>query len=207
MNTLLYRLSAAIFAATLFAIAAHAQDATNQATIKFPDRQVTFKRVAAVRGKSSGEARISVIATSQPLPATALQKVKDKDAEDNLDRELDQPYLNAVFQEDGTLRCLIGRAGNNSFMDRRSPLEGQATIADGRIRGSRATSAPPKPTKASDLEGQVNNTISTVRLRDRRARHARRRGTLAPCRTDSGRGRPYSLASQRASGSSTVAFV
>ena len=30
---------------------------------------------------------------------------------------------------------------------------------------------------------------------------------LAPCRTDLGRGRPYSLASQRASGSSTVEFV
>ena len=62
-------------------------------------------------------------------------------------------------------------------------------------------------TRKRKTNAAANNTISTVRLRDRRARHARSRGALAPCRTDAGRGRPSSLASQRASGSSTVEFV
>jgi hypothetical protein len=120
----------------LFPQFASAQNPANQANLNIGGRKIVFKNVVAVRGKHYGEGRILVVATGQPLTAEVIKKVKEKSAEENVDAEAGQPYLKAVFLEDGTLKCLSGMGGNSSFGERGAPLEGQATIADGRIRGS-----------------------------------------------------------------------
>ena len=127
---------AAVLVAVLFPEIVGAQGPANQGNLTVGRRHVVFKNVVAVRGKSSDENRIIVLATGQPVTADVLEKVKDKDAEDNANDEANQAYLKAVFQEDGSLRCLVGMGVGTSFNQRGSPLEGKATIADGRIRGS-----------------------------------------------------------------------
>ena len=114
---------------------AGAQDAANQGNLNVGGKRAVYKKVLAVRGKSSGENRIIVLATWQTLTADLVKKVKDNDAE-GMDGDLDLPYLKAVFLEDGSLQCLVGKGGGSSFLERKSPLEGKATIADGRIRGA-----------------------------------------------------------------------
>ena len=89
-----------------------------------------------MRGKSDDQNRIIVLATVQPLSAAVLEKVNGKDADENVDAEVDATYLKAIFQEDGSLVGLIGLGNGTSFTKSGSPLEGKATIADGRIRGS-----------------------------------------------------------------------
>ncbi len=113
-----------------------AQSPANQGNLSVNGRRIVYKNVVAVRGKYYGEGRIMVLATGQPVSADVIKKVKETGAEENLDVEVKQPYLKAVFMDDGSLRCLIGMGGNTSFGERGPPLEGQATIADGRIRGS-----------------------------------------------------------------------
>ncbi len=115
---------------------ASAQASANQANLNIEGRRIVFKNVVAVRGKSNGEGRIIVLATGQQVSAAVVKAVQDKDAEDNVDGDVQQPYLKAVFQEDGALRVVIGRGGNSSFGERGAPLEGQATVANGRIRGA-----------------------------------------------------------------------
>ena len=127
---------AAVLVAVIFPEIARAQGPANQGNLTVGRRHVVFKSVVAVRGKSSDENRIIVLATGQPVTAVVLKKVKDKDAEENVDAELDAAHLKAVFREDGSLLGLIGRGIGTSFTQRGSPLEGKATIADGRIRGS-----------------------------------------------------------------------
>lgn len=131
----------AVLLAMLFPQFAGAQDAANQGNLNIGGKRAVYKKVLAIRGKSSGENRIIVLATGQTLTADSLKKVKEKDAE-GMDGELDQPYLKAVFLEDGSLQCLAGAGGGSSFMERGSPLEGKATIADGRIRGAVKLSKP-----------------------------------------------------------------
>ena len=67
----------------------------------------------------------------------------------------------------------------------------------GGTRGVRAGRSHRDISAGSLLRRAGPYTISPLRLRDGRARHARSRGALAPCRTDLGRGRPYSLEFQR----------
>ena len=119
----------------LFPQIAGAQDAAKQGNLNVGGKRAVYKKVLAVRGKSSGENRVIVLATGQTLTADSLKKVKEKDAE-GMDGELDQPYLKAVFLEDGSLQCLVGVGGGSSFLERESALEGKATVADGRIRGA-----------------------------------------------------------------------
>ena len=127
---------AAVLLAPLFPEIASAQSPANQANLNIGGRRIVFKNVVAARGKSYDENRIIVLATGQPVSADVVKKVKAKDAEDNVDGEVGQPYLKAIFQEDGTLRIVFGKGGNSSFGERGAPLEGRATIADGRIRGN-----------------------------------------------------------------------
>ena len=114
---------------------AGAQDAANQGNLNVGGKRAVYKKVLAIRGKSSGENRIIVLATRQTLTADSLRKVKEKDAE-GMDGELDQPYLKAVFLENGELQCLVGVGGGSSFLELGSAVEGKATVADGRIRGA-----------------------------------------------------------------------
>ena len=126
----------ALLAALFFPEIAGAQSPANQGNLNVNGRRIVFKNVVAVRAKHYGEGRVLVLATGQPVSAEVVKKVKEKSAEENLDAEVNQPYLKAVFLEDGVLRSLNGMGGNTSFGERGPPLEGQATIADGRIRGS-----------------------------------------------------------------------
>ena len=126
---------AALFVAMLWPQIAGAQDAANQGNFNVGGKRAVYKKVLAVRGKSSGEGRIIVLATGQTLTADLVKKVKENDAE-GMDSDLEMPYLKAVFLEDGSLRCLVGKGGGSSFLERKSPLEGKAAIADGRIRGA-----------------------------------------------------------------------
>ena len=119
----------------LFPQIAAAQDAANQGNLNIGGKRAVYKKVVAVRGKSSGETRILVLATGQTLTADSLKKVKEKDAE-GMDDGLDQPYLKAVFSEDGSLQCLVGIGGGSSFLERAGPAEGKAVVANGRIRGA-----------------------------------------------------------------------
>ncbi|MEO7318205.1 MAG: hypothetical protein ABIZ56_04370 [Chthoniobacteraceae bacterium] len=112
-----------------------AQEKANQGNLNVGGRRQVFKNVVAVRGKSQGENRIMVLATGQPVTAGVLKKVKDKDAEE-MDGEWGQPYLKAVFLEDGSLQCLVGMGAGSGFLERGSAVEGKATVADGRIRGA-----------------------------------------------------------------------
>jgi hypothetical protein len=73
-----------------------------------------------------GENRVMVLATGQPLTAAVLKKVKEKEAGDSIDGEFDQPYLKAVFLEDGSLETLIGVGRGTSFTQGGSPEEGKA---------------------------------------------------------------------------------
>jgi hypothetical protein len=127
---------ALVFVAVLLSESAHAQDVANLGNFNVGGRRLVYKNVLAIRGKSSGENRIIVLATSQPITAAVLKTVKDKDAEENVDGEVDQPYLKAVFREDGSLQSLTGKGNGNSFMQNGPPMEGKASIADGRIRGT-----------------------------------------------------------------------
>ncbi|MCE9608927.1 MAG: hypothetical protein K8R23_01740 [Chthoniobacter sp.] len=115
---------------------AAAQAPANQGTLNVNGRRLNYKSVVAVRVKSDDGTRIVVLATMQPVSAEVLKKVKDKDAEDNVDSEVDAAYLKAIFREDGSPTGLIGRGNNTSFTKSGNPLEAKATIADGRIRGS-----------------------------------------------------------------------
>ena len=126
---------AALFFAMLWPQIAGAQDAANQGNLNVGGKRAVYKKVLAVRGKSSGENRIIVLATGQTLTADLVKKVKENDAE-GMDSDLEMPYLKAVFSEDGSLQCLVGKGGGSSFLERKSPLERKATIADGRIRGA-----------------------------------------------------------------------
>ena len=111
---------AAVLVAVLFPEIAGAQAPANQGNLTVGRRHVVFKSVVAVRGKSSDENRIVVLATGQPATADVLEKVKDKDAEDNANDEANQAYLKTVFQEDGSLRCLVGMGVGTSFAKRGS---------------------------------------------------------------------------------------
>ena len=144
---------ATFLAATLFAQIASAQTPANQANLNIGGRRIAFKNVVAVRGKSYREDRIIVVATGQALSADAVKKVRDKDAEENNDREIGQPHLKAVFEPDGKLRVVFGQGGNSSFGERGAPLEGQATVADSRIRGS------VKLVKTGDFAKEINFTF------------------------------------------------
>ena len=125
----------AVFGAMFLAEFASAQGPANQGNLNMGGKRTVYKKVVAIRGKSFGENRIIVLATGQQLAADVVGKVKSNDAE-GMESDLDQPYLKAVFSEDGSLQCLAGQGGGSSFLERRSPLEGKATIADGRIRGA-----------------------------------------------------------------------
>ena len=126
---------AAILAAVFFPEAARAQGPANQGTLNVKGRRVVFKNVVAVRGKHYGENRILVLATGQPVTAGVLKKVKDKEAQENVDAEAGQPYLKAVYLEDGSFKTLSGMGAGTSFgMGWGEPQK--ATIADGRIRGA-----------------------------------------------------------------------
>ena len=127
---------AAVLAAVFFTETASAQDAANQGSLNVRGRRHVFKNVVALTGKYYGENRVIVLATGTAMNAVALQKIKAKDAEDNVDAEVGGPYLKAAFLEDGTLRCISARGENVSFGGRGAPLEGRAVIADGKIRGS-----------------------------------------------------------------------
>ncbi len=127
---------AALFAAVLLPEISRAQGPANQGNLSANGRRLVYKNVVAVRGKSDDQNRIIVLATVQPLSAAVLKKVKDKDADENVDAEVDAACLKAIFREDGSLVGLIGRGNGTSFTKSGSPLEGKATIADGRIRGS-----------------------------------------------------------------------
>jgi hypothetical protein len=124
------------FALVLTATSALAQAPSNQATVSVSGRKYVFKNVVAVRGKYDDEGRVVVLASGQPIPADKLNKAKAVDAEDYWDAELNVPYLKAAFQEDGTLRNIVCKHGSGAFGGRGDGLKGQATIADGRIRGS-----------------------------------------------------------------------
>ncbi len=125
---------AALFGALFFPAMATAEPPANQGNLNIEGRRAVYKKVLAVRGQSSGEKRIIVLATGQTLTPELLKAVKETNAEGM--EGLGEAYLKAVFLEDGTLQCLVGAGGGSSFLERGSPLEGKATIADGRIRGT-----------------------------------------------------------------------
>ena len=127
---------AAILAAIVFPQIASAQSPANQGTLNIKGRRLVHKSLVAVRGKYYGENRIIVLATGQPVTAGVLQKVKEKSAEENVDAEVNAPYLKAIFLEDGSMRTLNGMGLNSSFGMRANPQEHRATVAGGRIRGS-----------------------------------------------------------------------
>ena len=93
--------TSAVLVAVFFTGFASAQSPANQGNLNIGGKRAVYKKVLAVRGTSSGESRIIVLATGQALTPDMLKKVKDKDAE-GMDGELDQPYLKAVFLEDGS---------------------------------------------------------------------------------------------------------
>lgn len=126
---------AALLGALFSTKPAIAQSPTNQGSLTIGARRTIYKSVVAFRGKASGESRIIVLATRQGLTADAAEKVKGAGAEEMISG-LDAPYLKAVFSENGELQCLAGEGSNSSFLERKDPLEGKATIADGRIRGA-----------------------------------------------------------------------
>lgn len=115
--------------------AAVGAEGENLATYKTSRQKFTFKKFVAVRGESYGEKRILVLATSKPVPKEELEKVIEKDAHDNVDAEVDQEYLKAVFDEEGTLKTLYGQGGGLSFGKSGDALEGKVTIEGDRIRG------------------------------------------------------------------------
>ncbi len=127
---------AVAFLAALPLPTVRAQDPANLGSVNIQGRRAVYKRVLAVRGKSSDENRIIVLATGQPVTAEILKMLKDTDAEESLDGGMDLPYLKATFLEDGTLKCLIGKGGGSSFTERGKSLEGKAVVAGGRIRGT-----------------------------------------------------------------------
>ncbi len=124
-----------VICAALCGPTAFAQNIANQGSLSASGRNHVFKHIVAVRGEWYREPRIIVLATGQKIEAAALAKAQKVSAEDNLDVELGQPYLKAVFLESGELRCLIGRGASMSFGSRGEPLEGKATIKNDRIVG------------------------------------------------------------------------
>lgn len=170
--------TAAVLAATLLTEIAGAQDPANQGNLNVRGRRIVLKNVVAVRGKSHDESRVIVLATRTAMSAEALQRIKEKDAEDNVGEEVDGPHLKAAFSEDGTLRCINAHSGNASFGGRGAPLEGKAVIADGKIRGSLklieggdfskdvsmvfdvAIDAPPKDAGPAKLDPPVKPVVS-----------------------------------------------
>jgi hypothetical protein len=99
-------------------------------------RKVQFKHVVAIPGDYFGEPRIMVLATGQAVSADVIKAVGKKNPEDNVDREVGQPYLKGVFDETGKLVCVFGMGAQTSFGTRGAPLTGEATIKDGQIEGS-----------------------------------------------------------------------
>ena len=99
---------AALLVAVLVPEISRAQGPVNQGNLSANGRRLVYKSVVAVRGKSDDQNRIIVLATVQPLSAAVLEKVNGKDADENVDAEVEATYLKAIFQEDGSLVGLIG---------------------------------------------------------------------------------------------------
>lgn len=111
------------------------EETASQGTLTVKGRKFVFKYVVAMRGESYKEPRIVILATGQKVSSDVIAKVNKIDAEENSDVLIEQPYLKAVFLENGELRCLIGKGGGMSFFNRQKPLEGKGTIQNGRIKG------------------------------------------------------------------------
>ncbi|MBX3414207.1 MAG: hypothetical protein KF708_16080 [Pirellulales bacterium] len=109
--------------------------AANQAVMTVGGKKTVFANIIAVPGDSYGEKRTIVLATMQKLPADALAKVRDKDAEDNNDPEIRQNYLKAVFDEQGEIRCCVGRGPNTSFTTRSPEMKAELKLVDNRAKG------------------------------------------------------------------------
>lgn len=127
---------AMLLAAAFPADLVRAQDAANQADLTVGGKHFVYKKVVAVRAKSSEEPRIIVLATGRRVAADLLKKVKETGATEALGCDLDQPYLKVVFSEDGAAQQLEGSGGGTSFTQSGGGVEGKATIAGGRIHGT-----------------------------------------------------------------------
>lgn len=79
---------AALLVAVLVPEISRALGPVNQGNLSANGRRLIYKSVVAVRGKSDDQNRIIVLATVQPLSAAVLEKVNEKDADENVDAEI-----------------------------------------------------------------------------------------------------------------------
>ena len=169
---------ATLLAAIYPADHARAQDATNLADVTVVGKHAVFKKVVALRAKSSEEPRIVVLATGRQVAAELLKKVQETGATESSGGDLDQPYLKVVFNQNGAAEQLEGSGDGTSYSQSGGGVDGKATIADGRIRGTvklvttgsfaknitltmdLPIDAPPPAAGAAKLDPPVKPTVS-----------------------------------------------
>lgn len=108
----------------------------NKATLTVGGQTKNFSQFVVIRGKLSGEPRIMVIASMQPLSAAVLKEVSRKEADESVDAEVDGPYVKGVFSNAGELTFLYGHTERSSFGQTCGPDDGSASIEGGRIKGN-----------------------------------------------------------------------
>ena len=132
-----------------------AQDTPSQASLSVQGRPTVYGSVAALRGKSSNDPRIIVIATVKPLTAKQFEQVAKANAEETQTLEGYISYIKASFTEDGTLRYLVGDGGGAVFSKKNEAdqtiLQGKATITGDRVKGEVTLNEPGDYSKVAKL--------------------------------------------------------
>jgi hypothetical protein len=106
----------------------------NVAELEVGNRRTNFKQFIAFAAVDYGQPRWIVVATGSPISASVLKKIKEKPAEENYDLEIDQPYMKAIYETDGTIIALAGRHATGTFLSR-AGLRGKATLSAGSLEG------------------------------------------------------------------------
>ena len=133
-----------------------ADEPSSPASLSVQGRLTEYPHVIALRGKSLNEARIIIIATVKPLTAKQFAQVVKANAEETQDLEGYISYIKASFQEDGTLRYLVGDGGGAVFSKKneasQTNLKGKATITGDRVKGEVTLNEPGEYAKVAKMK-------------------------------------------------------
>ena len=148
-------LAASAFFASVGQMSVQAQETKTEASLSVQGRPTVYGSVVALRGKSSNEPRVIVIATVKPLTAKQFEQVLKANAEETMTLEGEPSYIKASFKEDGTLRYLVGDGGGAVFSKKNEAtqtiLQGKATISGERVVGEVSLNEPGEYAKVAKL--------------------------------------------------------
>ena len=148
-------LAAAALFGSIGQVSVVAQENKAEASLSVQGRPTVYGSVVALRGKSSNDPRIIVVATVKPLTPKQFEQVQKANAEETQNLEGSVSYIKASFKEDGTLRYLVGDGGGAVFSKKNEAtqtiLKGKATITGDRVAGEVDLNEPGEYSKVAKL--------------------------------------------------------